>query len=234
MSRILILGGTNKESLGRQLALLGRAAGLVPVLVGRTAQTAAQDPELAGCEFITADLLDPQVGHQVMAGLGNAADVVMMIIAGGGPHLRGRLGDHSLQERIQLLGSVVQGPLEVLVAFHANTSQPYHLITVASTSAVMRRTDETVYATAQTARRAIAINFNHELTQRPGAKNLIVCPGGMKTGLWQPSVNTTSYMDPAVVATIIWQTARTQSQSLAELTIKRNPNGRPEPRVTYP
>ncbi len=231
MKRALILGGTNGQSLGRKLALLMLADGITPILVGRSAAEASKDPEVAGAQFVTADLMDLDVSEQVLAQLADLSDIVSVTIAGGGPHLRGNVGDHDLVDRRQLWRSVVEGPIELVTAFHTASQQPYHLITVASTSATLIRKDETVYATAQAARRAYALNFAYELGQRRSSKSLLACPGGMKTGLWiGRGVDTRKFMDPSIVAGIIWRTAKEQVARLTELTIYRGRDGTPWPK----
>lgn len=230
MKRALVFGATKRESLGRKLALLMLADGITPILVGRSAKEASLDSEVAGAEFITADLMDPNVSEQVMAGLGDLSDIEYVVIAGGGPHLKGKLGDYDLAERRAVRRTIDEAPTEIVAAFHASTQQPYRLITVASRSATLIRKDETIYATAQAARRAFALNFHHELAQRFGSKNLLVCPGGMKTSLWAgKAVNTSNYMDPAAVAQIIWRTTKEQVARLIELTVHRGHDGTPWP-----
>ncbi len=233
MQRALILGGTGKNSLGRALALRLIQDGITPILVGRTANIAAQDTGLKEAQYITADFMDADVSEQVMTALGEASDILYLVIAGGGPHLRGMTSSQSRAEKRRVRRTIAEGPAEIIEDFHAATRHPYHLITIASTSATQIRQDETVYATAQADRRAFALNFHYELVQRLGSKNLIVCPGGMKTGLWAgKDIDTSRFMEPMAVAQIIWETVREQIATLAELTIKRNPDGTPKPEKT--
>lgn len=229
MVRALILGGTGKQSLGREIALAMLADGITPILVGRTAEEVRYDPALKGCEFLTADLMDLEVAELILKASGDLSEIAYLVVAGGGPHLRGNLVSHTLAERRRLWRTVVEGPTEVVTAFHTATRLPYQLITIASTSAMMIRKDETVYGSAQAARRQFALNFNHELAQRPGSKNLVVCPGGMRTGLWAgKDVDTNKFMDPSAVAKIIWQAAQDQADSLFEFIIRRDSDGSPK------
>ncbi len=229
MRRAIVLGGTGKQSLGREIAILMLKDGITPVLIGRSAHNIQYDPVLIGAEFITADLMDGDVAEKVIHRVNDVSSVTHLVVAGGGPHLRGNLTDHSLSERRQLWRSIVEGPSEIIAAFHGATKHAYHLVTMASTSAVQIRRDETVYATAQAARRSFSLNFHEELSSRVNSKNLIICPGGMKTGLWEQSAcDTSQFMDPAVVAQIIWQKAQEQVAPFAEFIIKRKSDGNPE------
>ncbi len=232
--RALILGGTREHSLGRHIAMQFLKNNISPILVGRTAAAIADEPSLAQAQGVVADLMSPTVATDILDQIGDLSDISHLVIAGGGPHMRGSLASHRLNEAKQVWGSIVIGPTEVLMLFHARTSHPYQLVTVASTSAKKLRSDETIYASAQAARRAVALNFHDELMERAGAtSNLIVCPGGMKTNLWAGTdMDTSSFMDPHEVAVIIGQ-AMKRCKLFCELTIDRGRDGIPMPEYTY-
>ncbi len=222
MTRALILGGTGKQSLGREIALTMLTDGITPILVGRTAQDASRDPTLKGCEFVTADLMDLNVAQKVLSAVGNLHSINYLVVAGGGPHLRGNLVTHPLDERRRLWRTIVEGPIEIVSRFHAGTMHPYCLITVASTSATVIRKDETIYATAQAARRSFALNFHAELSHRFGCQNFVFCPGGMQTGLWTGSdTDTSQFMDPVNVATTIWYMVKEKAIKPSDMMITR-------------
>ena len=225
----LILGGTGPQSLGRHIAIAMHNDGIKPILIGRSATKMHSDPELPDAICITADLMDHHVAkHVVEACADMLSSIAYVLIAGGGPHLRGSLNDHPIESRRQLWRTIVEGPMEVVASFHGATTHAYHLMTIASTSAKVVRADETIYAAAQAARRSFSLHFQAELSHRPSSKNLVVCPGGMKTGLWHASsADTTMFLDPKTVAKIIWSTAQQQQRPLEELTVWRNADGSP-------
>ncbi len=228
--RALVLGGTGRQSLGRAIALSMLGNGITPILVGRNAEQLTDDTELCVAELVTMDLMDPDADKKILAAAGDLVTIQYVVIAGGGPHLKGNVIDHDWGQVRQLWRSVVKAPVELLVAFHRATTHPYHVLTIASTSATAIRQDETIYAMAQAARRAFALNFYAEHAKRLGSKSLIVCPGGMKTGMWVGSAEDTSrFMDPDTVAKIIWQTTQAQRDGLVELTIRREKDGTPNP-----
>lgn len=204
MQRALILGATQPKSLGRQIVLQMLKSGVTPILVGRTAEQASKDPSLVGCQFITADLCDPSAPKSILQAAGVLDDITYLIIAGGGPHYRGKFAEQDTASIDAIWGSIVIGPMHLTHQFHAQTSHPHHVIHVGSTSSTRVRDWEMIYGAAQTARTVSAENLNTELLQRRGSKNTIFYPGGMKTGLWDESMDTNTFMDPKEVAQIMW------------------------------
>ena len=227
MKRALVLGGTNKESLGRKLALALLADGISPILVGRSAMKVSHDLELEGAEFIPADLVDLNVGEQVLGALGDCANVDLVIVAGG-IFDSGPLVQCSPVKIDQLWRTNVMGPELVVRSFLAEKRGAYQLVTVASTSATKPRADEPIYAATQAARRHFALSFHGQmLGLDSGSKSLVICPGGMCTNMYQgTTMSTERFMDPSVVAMHIMAVAhQQQAGSCAELRIERNPDG---------
>ena len=233
MKRALILGATQPNSLGRQLVLQMLEDGITPILVGRSAELAAIDPILVGCQFITADLCDPSAPEAILQAAGALDDIAYLVIAGGGPHYRGKFAEQDAASIDAIWGSIVLGPMRLLQLFHAQTSHPYHLSHVGSTSSIRPRDWEFTYASAQVARTVSAENFNTELLQRMGSKNTIFYPGGMKTGLWDESIDTSTFMDPKEVAQIMWNfIVQPDRSNFLKVLIDRAPDGSGTPVVS--
>jgi short-subunit dehydrogenase len=233
MSYALIVGATSPTSLGRQLISKIKSSGSTPIVVGRSAAQVAHESELQGCLMISADLADISVATTILSAINDLSEVRQIIIAGGGPHYKGCLADEPTRTTQSIWDSIVLGPARLIQAFHAATEQPYHLVTVASTSAVRIRTDETTYATAQAARAVFAKNFHAELTKRKGSQSSIFYPGGMKTALWKDSANTEGFMDPSIVADIMWEhiNRKDDEETLHEVVIDRAKDGSGTPVV---
>jgi len=231
--RALILGATGPASLGRHVLPHLLAAGVKPILVGRSADQIKDDPTLTGCEFVRADLMGSDVAETIFSKIGDLSDVSHVIIAGGGPHYKGNLAHEPNEVTQAIWGSIVSGPVRLVQRFHALTAHPYQLVTIASTSAIRRRKDETTYATAQAARAVFAQNFHYELTIR-GGSNLIFYPGGMKTGLWATEkTDIGSFMLPADVVEIIWEymSSAKSDETPLEIIIDRAQDGSGSPVV---
>lgn len=236
MSSTIIFGATASSSLGRSFIPLVKSVGSTPIVIGRSAALVIHDPDMRGCEMITADLTDRSVASTVLDSIVDLSCVDRIIIAGGGPHSKGLLAKEDPDVTDAIWHSIALGPARFIRAFHAATTQPYHLVTIASTSALRIRNDETTYATAQTARAVFARNFHHELTARAGSQNTIFYPGGMKTGLWDGTADTEGFMDPQHVADIMWGyiTRNDQnSREICQVVIDRSKDGSGTPIVTH-
>ena len=103
---------------------------------------------------------------------------------------------------------------------------------LASTTSWRIRPDEAAYGAAKAAAAQFARNIHQEIVKDlPGAKSLIVHPGGMRTGFWPGGVDTSMFMDTDVVARLIWEEMEAQDRgdwpALHELNILRGPDGQP-------
>ena len=85
----------------------------------------------------------------------------------------------------------------------------------------------------QAAESAFTMNFSRELARDlPGSKTILVHPGGMKTDLFKgTNTDTSNFMEPNVVAEIIWDEVESQRSPFKELQIMRNDDGSPS--VSY-
>lgn len=226
--RALFLGGT--KGLGQELAKAGMEAGFRPVIVGRSAPA---DPKLQSAPFIRADMKNPYVGQRVVEGLSDISSISFVFVSTGFV-LKGSLNEQWPEDIIDLWKTIVVGPAlvirELQKAKVAKGGKPYHLVTIASTTAYKIREDETAYATAMAARAAFAKNFHRELTaQLPKSRSTLVIPGGMKTGFWDnlPQIDTSNFLDPSEVAREIWQATaeqKSEERDWSEVTITRDGN----------
>lgn len=229
MKQVLILGGSQRGSLGHHLAQRLTKEGFGPIIVGRSVGSTTVDHELPTAQFVTADLTHPDVAEEVFKAIGDCNQINLVVVSGG-VFDNGPLVQCSPDKLRQLWYTNVIGPELVLRAFHEQKRGAYQLITIASTSATKARTDEPIYAATQAARRHFALSFHGQMVQADrDSRTLVVCPGGMRTNMYQSTtMKTENFMDPGVVADHIRHLARTQlNGSCLELRIERNPDGTP-------
>ncbi len=105
---------------------------------------------------------------------------------------------------------------------------PYHLITIASTSASKIRNNETLYCALEAAKAHGTRNVAGELVRDlPGSKTTLVHPGGMQNGfLAEHGKDVSNMMPTRAVAEIVWREALCQNGPYDEYTV-RNDNGTP-------
>lgn len=229
--RAVVLGGTS--GLGYELAKRMLKEGVTPIVVGRTAARAAADPTLCGAEFIAYDLTDEQ-----------STDFVPIITSGAdyffwvaGTFLRKPFHQINPREHRQLWQTHIHGPLFLLRQFMQSRlvdQRPFHLVTIASTSAFRLRNNESEYCAVQAAKAALTRQLAREWYELlPDTRTLLVLPGGMKTEkFWAGSgTDIEHFMDPAAVAKSIWEAVQSQCSPLyptfAELNILRSDKGYP-------
>lgn len=220
MKHALILGGTS--GLGLEIARLFHADGTMPIIVGRTAKSIG---ESLGFEHITCDFAEENAQQIVMSGLSDIASVSYFVIAGGEllPNKETK-GDAAIIDRLWRVNLMV--PKRLVREFTIARRSGYQLITVASTSATIPRTNETEYAAVQAARRQWSLSFHHELTELcPGSRSFVVCPGGMDSPAWgKIGVEVKNFMSTTEVAKIVYATTKDQVEGRCqELRIERNP-----------
>jgi NAD(P)-dependent dehydrogenase (short-subunit alcohol dehydrogenase family) len=228
MTRSLILGGT--RGLGKMLAVQSLERGIIPVVLGRSVETAAKDPALAGAEFAAIDLTDPSAAESV-AGQVWRGDVSHIFWVAGvhqvKPLAESAWADFQLMNSIHFLG-----PLAVLRTCHRlmlhSPARPYHLVVIASTSSWRMRDNETLYCSLKAAKAHFARNFSRELDRDlPGSRVTLINPGGMATELFQDGRDVSMYMSPQVVAECIWSQVAGQQVPFEEIHIMRDDDGSP-------
>lgn len=128
------------------------------------------------------------------------------------------------------------GPIEFLrnlIRSQIEYQKSFHLVTISSTSSWRVRNNQAIYCSLQAAKSAFTVNFVRELVRDlPGSKVTLIHPGGMKTELFKDTnTDTSNFMDPDVVAKIIWDEVESQDSLFKEVQIMRNDDGTPD--VSY-
>ncbi len=122
------------------------------------------------------------------------------------------------------------GPVNILrECFRRAWRGPINLVTIASTSSYRVRDNETLYCALKAAKAHFTRNFARELARDlPGSKTLLVNPGGMNTDLLKGTADVSNFMDPAVVAKLIWDRIASQTLPFEEMNILRQDDGSPK------
>jgi NAD(P)-dependent dehydrogenase (short-subunit alcohol dehydrogenase family) len=252
--RSLIIGGT--KGLGLCLAQESLKRGITPVILGRTASalrdSLVEDDPLRQAEFMDYDVSDPTQAQKLITAFyparrqENLLRPVDYVFWNAGKGLR---EDGEAQEPIpiskvyetyaEMIGLHIGGPFVALHGFLGSACAwkrrrpdlpPIHLITISSTSSWKARPAEAIYCALKAAKshytRCVAKRL---ATEYPGAKTMLVQPGGMATeNFWGPmNQDMAGYMSPAAVATIIWDRAQGQEGSFDEYSILRTDDGTP-------
>jgi short-subunit dehydrogenase len=102
--------------------------------------------------------------------------------------------------------------IQALVGAKERIGSPFHLVTIASRAAWKAWPDQTVYCGSKAYQaqfsRALARELERDLQ---GSKVTIVMPGGIKTKIFsRTSIDPSRFMDPEVVAGMIWQEVLSQ------------------------
>jgi NAD(P)-dependent dehydrogenase (short-subunit alcohol dehydrogenase family) len=231
----LILGGT--KGLGKALAVQSLAMGYDTTVVGRTAERCG-DAALRGARFVKVDLsrlTDNDVQEHWW--MSEATHIFWV----AGIFLRKPLTDCTSEEVNRMTDTHFVGPARLLAAIHRvkklarpladEPGDPYHLITVGSTSSWRVRDNETVYAALKAAKAHFTRNFAREMARDlPGSRATLVNPGGMRTpDFWDGSgQDIGSFMNPDDVASIIWSRVQAQQAPYDEYSVMRNADGSPQ------
>ncbi len=213
MERILILGGT--RGLGREIAIEALNMGVQPIIIGRSAAEAREDPKLSGAKCIVADLTRPQEFDAVLNEIWREPEnLPSQIFWVAGEYHRGpltKMGDKL--ERLMRL--YFYGPVSFLAKYHERVcgvdekvAKAYDLIVIGSVLAYKIGKPQAVFCGLQAAKVHFARSFAFELSRDlPGAITLIVNPWAMKTDFFkgEKGIKTDTFMDPKEVAKIIYK-----------------------------
>ena len=233
-SHALVIGGTH--GLGLELARQCLRHDVDPVIVGRPKSTeTGRVIDGRGVAVAHASIEDDasvQAMVDRLAPNSQPLDFDLLFYCPG-KRLKGAYRNHDNATVQESFGVNLFGCMNVVRHFHRRRQRSYHLIVIASTTSWRTRDDEAVYGAAKAALAQFARNFHNELIRdQPKSKTLIVHPGGMRTPFWDGSgVDTSKFLDPAVVAEIIWDEINAQSlgkqNALTELHVLRCSDGNP-------
>lgn len=215
--KAIIIGGT--KGLGLSLASEAKQHGIGCVLYGRSDPNHLQKHQnyqynyldLTDSDHISSmDLIDPKVKYFYWV----AGEFLQQSLTD--------TADNCVEDMTKLH---LTNPYRILRNFHQNRKDPYHLITIGSTSTWKSRKNETLYSGLKSAQATITRNFTHELIKDlPGSKVTLVQPGGMRTpNFWRKfNFSIENFMSPDEVAKIIWAKVISQSNSFDELHLLRS------------
>lgn len=259
MARALIIGGT--KGLGLELAIQAHRYDVRPIIVGRSASKLRQAalPELAGADYVDIDISAygkpselEELRRSTLKPLGRiqaalVGDRLRYVFWCAGAWLQGRFEEHDDRDVQDMVDLHFRGPIALLSDLHVNLRpqdgeeptegrhpRAYHLVTISSTAAWRAKEGEAVYGALKAAKSQFTRGFAKELARAlPGSKATVVHPGGMRTeNFWaHTGKDTTSFMDPAEVARIIWERARAQRASFHEYSIIRSADGSPSLKI---
>ena len=208
MAKVIIIGGT--KGLGAAIAESAHRDGLSVLAISR--QTSP------GLDLSQREGLPAQM--EILAP--HLTDMEHLFLTAGVGY-QGDLADQASSNINAVIDTVVTGPLHLLSLLLKQRQDPFHLTTIASTTASKVRSNETTYGAAKAGQAQLARNFHQELLRvLPGSKSTLVHPGGMRTPFWDNSgVDISAYLDPVTVADTIWRQVKNQTTDWLEFSIIR-------------
>lgn len=221
----LILGAS--KGLGLEIAKETKHRSMVAVCVSRSHKTSPLVEMHKGLFWYQADIVDPTAAIDILE-LHRTFPITHVFWVAG-IHRKQRFDDASYDDVDVMTRTHFTGPVNILrKCIQQVWGGPIHLVTVASTSSYRMRENETLYCALKAAKAHFTRNFAAELARDlPGSKTLLVNPGGMRTGFVK-GIDDSKWMDPAVVAKIIWDRVAAQTKSYEEINILRQPDGSPQ------
>lgn len=229
----LIIGGT--KGLGLSLAWEAYNREIFLIIAGRSVyskKVVIASPPVA--DRLELDLTDPESVQRVAHLQPRPLDYVFWV---AGNFSRQHFSEMATERIDKMIDTHLRGPLRSLQLLHIGLAcilkKPYHLVTIASTSSWRIRENESLYCALKAAKAAFTRNFAKELVRDlPGSKVTLVNPGGIKTGLFEGTgQDISNFMEPDVVARIIWDEVEKQQSPFKEVQIMRNDDG--SPNVSY-
>ena len=227
----LILGGT--RGLGLELARVASQRGMSIVVVGRSVHEAAVRSSLPeGARRIRVDFSDPGTTEYLQ---GLSFQKITHVFWVAGVFLRRSFFEMTRKEIETMTNVHLVGPTLALQRIFSFDPAPKHLVAIASTSSWRLRKEETLYCALKAAKAHLVGNLAREIRDRfPGTRITLVNPGGMRTPeFWSGSKQDIgNFMDPSVVARLIWTDVVQQGGDFLEMNIERR-GDTSEPVVTY-
>ncbi len=234
----LILGAS--KGLGLEIASQARNHGMIAVAVSRSVSGSYATMH-EGWVGRQADITDPTAVIDILELHATLPITHVFWVAGIPPRSRTSSRDGK-SYKMNLMGSTYEdveammrthliGPINIFrECMRRAWRTPIHFVTIASTSAYRMRENETLYCTVKAAKAHFTRNFARELVRdlSPQCKTLLVNPGGMRTDFLKDVADVSTWMDPAVVAKIIWDRVAAQTRSFEEINILRQDDGSPK------
>jgi short-subunit dehydrogenase len=221
-----VLGGT--KGLGHELAKKALLDGKDVTIAGRDARdcelTTSTDTKLI--ERLRPYTVDLTASSQRYPFPPFPRTPVDFFFWNAGQRCKGALEDLSSSDIASFVEMSITRPVQILNhLFRAQreNAHPLHLIVISSVTSWRIRSDETLYGGMKAAQAQIARNLGREWPEGlPGTKVLLVHPGGMRTTFWEGSGSDTSqFLDPALVAEIIWKAVNEQTEPFQEMQVLR-------------
>lgn len=219
---VLILGAS--KGLGLEIAKETVRRSMIAVCVSRS-----QPDTFAWADkdrvWRQADIADPAAAFDILK-LHREFPITHVFWVAG-IHRKGPIRDANYEDVGVMTRTHFTGPVNILRACFRNAwRSPIHLVTVASTSSYRMRENETLYCALKAAKAHFTRNFAAELARDlPGSRTLLVNPGGMRTDFLKGFADVSNWMDPAVVAKIIWDRVAAQTKIFEEINLLRQPDG---------
>jgi NAD(P)-dependent dehydrogenase (short-subunit alcohol dehydrogenase family) len=222
--RPIIIGGTN--GLGLELAKLAAMDDHRTLVMGRQIRPEHRRTILEHMNYWPLDLTSNDSISTALRHLGDAAllDRFSHVVLAAGIGYQGRLTDQSFSSIDGIQAVLVSGPLKFMAGLiRQRGAKPLHLVTISSTTATKVRDNETAYAGGKGGQAQMARGLHQELLRDlPGSKSTLAHPGGMHTDFYLGSdTDTSEFMDPSVVATLIWGQVLSQTSDWLEFSIPR-------------
>lgn len=217
--KVILLGGT--KGLGLSLARNASQMGMQPIIMG----TSVDDPQVNkefpensvsfNVDLCNLNNIDPDVYGE--------GDIDFLFWVSG-VFLKKELRDVSDFEIQRMTEIHFTGPITFLRNFLKVQKKPFSLITIASCSSWRLRQNEALYTALKAAQATFSRNLAEELSETiPGSKSLLINPGGLNTpNFWKnEDIDTEGFLDPDVVAELIWDHILKQDSIFQEVQILR-------------
>ena len=218
--RILVLGGTS--GLGEELARAAACADY-SVTVAGLLPTNCQLVKQGYAEPLELNLTVDQIVLPEDLGPFDA------VIWAAGAQYKKRFENHSRQEVRDMCRLLLEGPCMVLTEIikrQKAATRPFHLVVIGSTGVWRIRGEEALYGALKAAQAHLTRNLSACLPDElPGTKLLLANPGAMRTPFWahDTETDTSVFMDPCIVANLIWDEMQRQTTPFREIQIIRQP-----------
>lgn len=237
MKNALFLGGS--KGLGLEMAKLALAADFKVTIM---AQTALASPLVTEGKAEGFNLFLDKMGVSLepLVSFVDGHPAFDLIVWTAGIYQEGNILDqidpewrYDATKIERMFRTHLEGPsitLTTLLRKNREVGKPCHLVTAASSTSYKIRDGEGVYGACKAGKAHLVRTLGLELPRLvPGSKVMLAHPGGMDTPFWDGRGRDTSkFMDPAVVASMLWKEVVAQQIPYDELHIDRQPDRSPK------